>query len=389
MSTEKLKIGIVHPHLSEAGGSEASALYAAEALERDYKISLITMGSPDLNRLNNYYGTHLNPNSAHVISFPIPFFAKRRFHALRSYRLAKYCQKNSSDFDVMISFYNTMDFGLKGIQFIADFSFNDDIRESNRKSRKDLFDNLRGSRIIHRIYLWIIRKLSHTSKNGWKKNLTISNSDWTAQTMKRVYGIETYKIYPPVINAFSDTSWEKREPGFVYLGRISPEKNIEFIIEVIKSLRNKGNDVHLHVLGDSDDFRYMSKIKKLCEDNRKWAFFYGKVAVKEKLVFLNSHRFGLSACWNEAFGISIAEMVRAGCIVWVPDGGGQTEIVEHPQLIFSGIEDAVEKIDGVLKDQQQQAALGKHLEDRSRMFSTEKYSKDVESVVVSFLKDRL
>lgn len=385
----KPRIAIIHPQLREGGGSEARALRAAEALEADHEVTLITMGRPDLGRLNGYYGTHLSADRIRIVFFPIPAFARSRFAALRFTRAARYCRANASRFDLMISTYNIMDFGVKGIQFIADFSFDDVLREKDRNDPRTLIRALRRSRIIRGPYLSLARALSRTSRDGWKRNLTIANSDWTARTLREAFGIETRRIYPPVVDVPPGVSWDERETGFVYLGRISPEKDIESIIGILKAVREGGSDIHLHIVGDSNDPGYMNRIRALCLQNAAWAFLEGKMAGEEKAAFVGRHRFGISARWDEAFGIAVAEMVKAGCLVWVPAGGGPTEIVGRPELIYSGREDAVEKIGRVLRDGNLQAALCEHLEDRKKMFSVDRFAREVRAVVSDFLKDRL
>ena len=52
---------------------------------------------------------------------------------------------------------------------------------------------------------------------------------------------------------------------------------------------------------------------------------------------------------TEAFGISVAEMVKAGAIVFAPNNGGQTEVINSPDLLFSGADDAVRKICSLFK----------------------------------------
>jgi glycosyltransferase involved in cell wall biosynthesis len=383
---DKPRIAIIHPQLREGGGSEARALRAAEALEGDHDITLVTMGSPDLEKLNRYYGTHFCGDRIRIVSFPIPAFARSRFAALRSTRAARYCRENASRFDLMISTYSIMDFGVKGIQFIADFSFDDVLRERDRNDPRTLVRALRRSRIIRGPYLSLARALSRASRDGWKRNLTIANSDWTVRTLREAFGIETRRIYPPVVDVPRGVPWDEREPGFVYLGRISPEKDIESIIGILKAIRERGSDIHLHIVGDSSDPGYMKRIRALCLQNAAWVFLEGKMVGEDKAAFVGRHRFGISACWNEAFGIAVAEMVKAGCLVWVPEGGGQTEIVGRPELIYFGREDAVGKIGRVLRDENLQAALSEHLEDRKEMFSVDRFAREVRAVVTDVVR---
>jgi glycosyltransferase involved in cell wall biosynthesis len=387
--TKKPRIAIIHPQLREGGGSEARALRAAEALEGDYDVTLITMGRPDLGQLNTYYGTHLSADRIRIVSFPIPAFARSRFAAFRSTRAARYCMENASRFDLMISTYSIMDFGVKGIQFIADFSFDDVLREKDRTDPRTLVRALHRSRIIREPYLSLARVLSRASRDGWKRNLTIANSDWTARILQEAFGIETRRVYPPVVDMPSGVPWDKRESGFVYLGRISPEKDIESIIGILKAVREGGSDIHLHIVGGSNDPGYINRIRALCVQNAAWVFLEGKMVGEDKAAFVGRHRFGISACWNEAFGIAVAEMVKAGCLVWVPAGGGQSEIVGRPELIYSGREDAVGKIERVLRDWNLKAALRVHLEDQKKMFSVDRFAREVRAVVSDFLKGRL
>lgn len=385
---EKPRIAIIHPQLREGGGSEARALHAAEALEADHAVTLITMGRPDLGRLNRYYGTHLSADRIHIVSFPIPVFARNYFDALRSYRVSRYCRANASRFDIMISTYNIMDFGVKGIQFIADFSFDDVLRESDRNDLRPLLCTFRRSRIIRGPYTSLARAMSRTSRDGWKRNLTIANSDWTARTLRETFGIESRRIYPPVVDMPQGLPWEEREHGFVYLGRISPEKDIESIIAILKAVRAGGFDVHLHIVGEAKDPGYMSKIRALSLQNAEWVFLEGKMGGREKAAFVGRHRYGISARWNEPFGISVAEMVKAGCLVWVPASGGQTEIVERPELIYSGRENAIAKIGSALGDGDLQVTLRAHLEERKEMFTEGRFAREVRAVVTDFLGGR-
>ncbi len=388
MTSDIPRIAIFHPLLREGGGSEAAALRAAEALEADHDVTLVTMGCPDIGRLNGYYGTHLDADRTRVVSFAVPAFATGRFAALRAFRAARYCRQNASQFDLMISTYNVMDFGVRGIQFIADLSFDDALRSRDKDDPGTFFSVLRRGRIVRGPYLALARALARASKNGWKRNLTIANSDWTARALREAFGIESLRIYPPVADMPSGLPWEEREDGFVYLGRVSPEKDIESIIAILKAVREDGFDIHLHIVGQADDPAYMSKLTALALRNAEWVFLEGPKGGRDKAAFVGRHRYGMSARWNEPFGISVAELVKAGCLVWVPASGGQTEIVERPDLIYSDRADAVRKIESALKSSELQAAILAHLAARKETFSVGRFAKEVRSVVADFLGDR-
>ncbi|HEY2992570.1 MAG TPA: hypothetical protein VGM22_07145, partial [Methylomirabilota bacterium] len=84
---------------------------------------------------------------------------------------------------------------------------------------------------------------------------------------------------------------------------------------------------------------------------------------------------------EEHFGMAPAELVRAGCLVWVHDAGGQVEIVDDPRLTYGSVEDAVAKIVATIRDPHETATLRKHLAERGAMFSTERFMREVRAAV--------
>lgn len=382
------KIAIIHPSLIVGGGSEANPLWILETLKKDYDVSLITIGKVNLNRLNECYGTNLKPDEIKIISIPIPYLFRKRFDALRGYRFSRFCRKVAYKFDLMISTYNTMDFGRRGIQCIADFSFDDKLRRAFHPSLRGISALLYQDSPLRRAYLKLSETLAGSSADGWKRNLTIANSHWSGKIMKEVHGIETITIYPPVASEFPDIPWEKREDGFVCLARLVPEKRIDRIIEIMGKVRGRGWDIHLHILGRSDDSTYARSLKQLCEKNSDWVSLDGLVVGHKKLEFIAQHKYSISGRENEPFGIAVAEAARAGCIVWVPNGGGQMEIVNHPALIYNSVDDAVYKIEKVLNDNALQIELRKHLKKQAEKFSTENFMAEIREVVVQFFKEK-
>ena len=92
-------------------------------------------------------------------------------------------------------------------------------------------------------------------------------------------------------------------------------------------------------------------------------------------------RYGIHGMREEHFGMAPAEMVRAGCIVWVPDGGGQVEIVGDARLTYGSIEEGVAKITRTLGDAEEQTRLRQHLAARAPLFSAERFMQQVRAAV--------
>jgi glycosyltransferase involved in cell wall biosynthesis/GT2 family glycosyltransferase len=384
----KKRIAIVHPQFREGGGSEAAPLWAIEALKRDYDITIITMGKLNLNRFNMAYGTNIARGEIRLIEIPIPLFCGSRFDAVRGYRLARYCKRVAKDYDLMMSTYNVMDFGVKGIQFIADFSFDDKLRRSFDESKAKFGGLLYKNSVLRSLYLYFAQIIAGITEEGRKQNITVTNSDWSGRIMKQAYGIETQTIYPPVSGDFPDIAWNARENGFVCIGRLTPEKRIDKLIEIASKVRQRGYDVHLHIVGNLSESEYVRKLNKLAEENSSWLFMEGGKFGEEKMDFLARHKYGIHGRDKEPFGIAVAEMVKAGCVTFVPADGGQTEIVGHEALFYKDVGDAVDKIARVLEDRRLSQELFEHLDKQGESFSVKRFKDEIKKLVGTFVEKK-
>jgi glycosyltransferase involved in cell wall biosynthesis len=381
---KKKKIAVIHPHIICGGGSELSAIWVLESLKNNYDVTFITMEMPELRLINKCFGTNLKEKEFKLISLPIPWFFRKRFDALRSYKLARFCKKNASKFDLLFSTDNVMDFGKKGMQLIVDFTFSDYLRRKlDPSTAKDWLH--RGS-FLRRIYMKFSEFMLATSKDGWKKNFTISVSDWIGKIMKNEFGIDSATVYPPVISNFSDVPWEKRENRFLCIARISPEKEIDKVIRIIREVRKINNTASLDILGRVDDKEYAELIKKMCKENKDWCFLRGTLYGQEKLDFIARHKFAISGRTQEPGAFAVAEMVKAGCIAFVPNGGGQVEIANQFQIIYDNEKDAVQKIINVLDNNNLQVEIRQQLAENIKKFSVECFCQKINNLVEEFLK---
>ena len=80
-----------------------------------------------------------------------------------------------------------------------------------------------------------------------------------------------------------------------------------------------------------------------------------------------------------------AEMVRAGMMVWVPNGGGQVEIVgDEPALVYDTEQDAARQIIATLTSPAEEARLREHLAGRSALFGVDRFIASVQQLVADF-----
>jgi glycosyltransferase involved in cell wall biosynthesis len=380
----------MHPQL-RYGGSETGALWAIEALKRDYHVALITGGPVDLPRLNAYYATDHRPGefTVHEMRMPLGLHRTEKFAGLRGALFTQECRYLAPRFDVITTHYNPCDLGVPLIQFVADFSFAPRLQRAldpNTTSERQWWY---GDTILRRAYLGVCDRLAPPHAENWKYNVTVTNSRWTAGVLEREFGITTHVVqFPPVPGVFPAVPWNERENGFVCVGRVVPEKRMDAVIGILHEVRQQGFDVHLHILGGLDDSPFAKKVQALASRHRDWVFLEGRVVGKEKRELMARHKFGINGRQREPFGIAVAELVKAGCITFVPNGGGQTEIVAHPMLTFKDQGDAVGKIQAVLSSLPLQEDLRDHLATQAQELSAEKFMNTVRGLVSDFLKEQ-
>ncbi|MBA4374497.1 MAG: hypothetical protein C0402_16730 [Thermodesulfovibrio sp.] len=380
----KPRVALCHPRLGY-GGSEKRVFWGIEALKGDYDITLITAGDFDLEDMNRYYGTSLKPSDVSVRQAWLPFFMRRnaKAAALRGALYQRFCRRIASEYDILISAYGPCDFGIPAIHFIVDFSWD---REISRK-----FDPLPPSFIykdtlLRKGYLKIAEKLCDPSGRNIfaEDDLMIAVSPWVAKVMHERYQVDCRVMYSPIPGHFPYIPYADKEPGFVCLGRISSEKRIETIVEILSGVRQKGHDIHLHIIGEIDNTAYGRFIAGIVEANSSWVIAEGRRYGKDKIDCLAGHRFGIHARRAEPFPGAVIEMMKAGCIVFIPGEGGQVAVVDHASLTYSSTDDAVNKIDMVLKNTLLQGELLQHLAVQSGKFTMETFTREMRSVVKAF-----
>jgi glycosyltransferase involved in cell wall biosynthesis len=356
-------------------------MWMIEALKPDHDVTVMTTGGWDLAQLNSFYGTQVEGDQVRVRIAPIPRVA-RRFNAaaLRGACCQRFARQIAGEYDLRISAYNPLDWGLPAIHLIADFSWAFEIRKALEAPSPGY---IYCDSILRRIYLGIARRYEEPSgRDPVRDDVVVANSKWSADLIRRHFAVDCPAVvYPPVWGEFPTVPWEQKENAFVMIGRIAPEKRIEQAIAILNAVRQRGHAIRLHLCGHIGDDPYSRQIADLCEANRDWIIREGRVSGQRKSEILSQCRFGIQPREAEPFGISVAEMAKAGSIVFATAQGGQTEILQHPDLLFSNHDEAVQKISVVLENKELQASLRGHLIDNSRRFTSRAFARGIQSIV--------
>ena len=351
-----------------------------QALRDDYALGVLSWRPVALDPINEHFGTTLRPSDLQCLLYP-PLL--RRFtdrlpgvwSLLKIFMLLKWARSIQPLFDLSISVNNEADLGRPGIQYIH-YPWNCFPRPPSDR-------RWYANRATNALYYRLLPRLLDYSRDRVKQNLTLVNSDWIGTLVKGLYpDIETRTLYPPVLGDFPSIPWERREEGFICIGRISPEKEIEKIIRILGLVRKTGRLVHLHIVGPDNDLEYASLIRTIAKKNAAWVELTGTLPRAELSMLIAGHRYGIHGMSEEHYGMAVAEMVQAGCIVFVPNGGGQVEIIDrHEPLLYQTEAEAAEKIVRVLNSTSEQVRLRAYLASLQARCSRDRFVSEFREIV--------
>lgn len=374
------RVVVGHPFFAR-GGSEACAMWLCEALKQDCDLTVVTTGGWDLSALNEYYGTSIKPSEVRLRIAPLPPLPRGVFAAaLRGNFYQRCARRVASEYDIRISAYNLTDWGLPAIHFVADFSWHRELRDRLDSPAPGI---IYRDTILRQSYLHLAKACgSPSGRDFLRDDAVIANSQWSADLLEKTCGAKCMAVvYPPVWMNFPEVDWKEKEEAFAMIGRIAPEKRIEEAIGILEGVRASGHGVRLHLCGEIGGDPYSRRIAQLCEERKAWIVLEGRVSGDRKARILSHCRYGIQTRGAEPFGISVAEMVKAGAIVFAPANGGQAEILESSDLLFTDQADAVSKIQAVLRTPAKQEQLAKHLACRAASFDARTFIRQARACI--------
>ncbi len=373
-SSVKKRIAVFYPNFA-GGGAESVGLWILEALKNKYDLTLFTFSEVDLEKLNSMYGTQLSNETVKIRALFNKNLRKTteflrannaQIRMLFFHLLIRYLKNHCDEYDLAISGYNATDLGNQGIQYIHWIGVLDEGK--------------------------FYQKVSNFSSEKMKSNISLANSEFTAQRFEKNYGVEPIVVYPPVVAELPDIAWEEKENTFICSGRLTEPKQPHKVISILSKVRKKGFDIKLYLTGGGGGIyalKYQRFLKKIIQENSEWVTLYENLPYKDYLQVLTRCRYGFHYK-PEPFGISIAEMVKAGAVPFVRNKGGQVEIVgtENQDLLFGNPEEAVEKVVALLSNIERLKEIRGYLAERKNLFSTARFMSEINQAVDKYFENQ-
>ena len=374
------RVLMIQPSFQPPGGGNGVAAWMLEALRGCHHVGVLTWEPLDLDAMNRFYGTSVQ--KADVTIEPMARWIRTAFDlvpspiaSLKYSLLLQAAAEVAGRYDLCVSVNNEADFQRPGVQYIHYPYY-------QRPRPGTDFSWLHGLPALLRAYYWSVDRLAGFSAARMKRNVTLTNSDWTGRMVQRLHGIPSRTLYPPVPALFPNVPWDARRQAFLCIGRFAPEKALDRVIDIVARVRHAVPDTTLCLVGTPGPPDYYQQIHKRVREAGGWIRVEENVSREDLIALIPTYRYGIHGMAAEHFGMAPAEMAAAGCIVFVPNDGGQVEIVNRdPRLLYETVDDAVASITRVMRDLVEQQAVREMLLSRARAFSVERFMSSFREVI--------
>jgi glycosyltransferase involved in cell wall biosynthesis len=373
------RVLIIQPSFQGPGGGNAVAAWMLEALRGHHQVGALCWSDFDPGEMNRMHGTTLTRADVAVESVAASVRAvgdavTLPVAALKYGILLRRAKQLASGYDLCVSACNEADFGGPGIQYVH-YPFYQRPRPYEERRRIHLGP-------ILSLYYWFADRLAGFSMARMRQNETLANSEWTRALIRRLHGIDARVLYPPVAVRFQDVPWSARRNGFLCIGRLSPEKHLDRVLDIVGGVRQHVPDVTLGLVGTPGPPQYMEHIRQRVRNAGGWVSLRENLSRNDLLALIPTYRFGIHGMPEEPFGMAPAEMAAAGCVVFVPNRGGQVEIVNRdPRLVYGTTAEAVERIVGVLQSLDAQHVIRNALLSHVQAFSVNQFIASFREIV--------
>ncbi len=322
-----MEFTLFHHSFEVLGGSERVAVAVLNVLKSlGYSVTLVTLSKINKEKIKKWDPRFIDPDRIIIKKFPLKFGI---YKALYLSLMTKKERSFSTIGDITWSDYSYIHFP---------WSLTDNLRLIDNYYKYESYIGNRKLRMYFLPYKYV-----HKIFFGKSKSRLLANSNWTRKILE-ISGYKAETLYPPVDISRIKIRSVNRDPKLViYVGRISPEKNIENIIEVAKRLK----DYKFIILGsEGRNKKYINYINDDIK-NLNNVFLRKNPDDTEIMDYFSKAKIYFHPKINEHFGISIVEAMAAGLTPVVhKSGGAWYDIVEEGKygLGYCNIDSAIESI---------------------------------------------
>lgn len=208
-------------------------------------------------------------------------------------------------------------------------------------------------------------------------------------------GIELERFYKENIDSEKVVKLKKKlklsQDDFVciFIGRLAQEKNVVFLLDIMKKMVPKYPKLKLLIVGDGPDFNeYKKIIKKYKIENN--VIMTGKIAWEEVPNYYHLSDIFLTASHTETQGLTVIEAMASGIVpICIDDESFKTAVIDGLNgRIFNTQEECEEIIKELYKNRKLTERLSKQAIINSERFSSKYFAESVLNVYKHAIKNK-
>ena len=200
-----------------------------------------------------------------------------------------------------------------------------------------------------------------------------------AQMYQELFDFKKVIVIPNGVNLEEFNPYLNKENYLLFVGRIVPEKRLDFLLGAYKKLLNKQP---LIIAGYAPDKAYLDYLKGLASTGVSFV----SPSRNQIVSLINQAKTLVLPSKNEAFGIVLLEAMASGVPVLASNSGGFPEVLGDAGLLFDpdSETDLVEKIE-LIQDKELYQKLATAGLKRVERFSWSTIAKELEEVYQSLV----
>jgi len=244
-------------------------------------------------------------------------------------------------------------------------------------------------RLYFQGFLWMYKLYGR--KNPFEyADMVFCNSTYIQEMIRELWNGEAIVIHPPVLVKelipYSKKDFEERY-GVAMIGRISPEKRYEDVIEAIALSDTKPP---LRIVGGliPSKLPYLQKIKRLAAEKKVKLEVHPNALRKKLIEVVSTSRIFIHSTRQEHFGIAPVEGMALGCPIIVHKSGGPyMDIIDFGKYgyWYDSIPQLSDNIDLLYSSEKEWKKLHSFSLKRCWDFDSEVFKSKVKEVVESLI----
>ncbi|MCW4047999.1 MAG: glycosyltransferase family 4 protein [Candidatus Bathyarchaeota archaeon] len=326
-----MNIGFFSPTINEVGGGELVALNMIDALRgRGHRIIIYSAEKIDTSRIKNFLGHSITFDEEVTIGPKLfnPYSLQCIYPNLgRSYLFHRKC-------DFVIDTFSDSIFPWTNAVYFNQYP----------RITKLPKNGLKG-KILAPYAFFLEKSVKHADS---RKIKLMTCSKFMAQKIEKLTGLFVNVLYPPVSQFFKlGVDISSKEDIVVSVFRMSAAKKPETIPEIAKLAKGNFSFVIIGNCRTADDMGILKRVQMLIYKlklDKKVKLLINISREKQREILQKAKVYLHPSVPYEAFGISVAEAMSAGCVSIVPDVGGLKEIVTE-QFRYNSLAEAAELIE--------------------------------------------